>query len=497
MNIADHLEHAARLCPETTAIVFEGQRISYRALEARVNRTARLLGGWGVAPGDRVALFLPNIPEFCVAYQAIQKLGAIAVSVNAMLKRDEVRFVLEDSGAVVLFTTAALAGEVAPLRAQLPELRHIVICEGSDATGVTLDQASSGLSDEFIARPMQPSDPAAILYTSGTTGKPKGAVLTHENIVSNIRATARCVGSRPGDRHLLFLPLFHCFGQNFVMNAAFCTAGTLVLERRFELAATLADIGRHEVTHLYAVPTVFIYLLKAEAGRDRFASVRYFFSAAATMPGQVASEWIERFGRPIHEGYGLTETAPFASYNHARKYKLGSVGMPIDGVEMKVVDEYGRAREVGEWGEICIKGPNVMAGYFRNESATREVLRDGWFHTGDIGYRDEEGYYFLVDRLKDMINCAGFKVWPREVEEVLYQHPAVEDCAVAAASDPVKGEAVWAFIKLRDQQQVDAEGLRAHCERNMARYKIPSAFVFDRPIPRNPAGKVLKRLLRQ
>jgi long-chain acyl-CoA synthetase len=224
--------------------------------------------------------------------------------------------------------------------------------------------------------------------------------------------------------------------------------------------------------------------------------VRYFFSAAATMPREVATTWLERFGRPIHEGYGLTETAPFASYN-GPTYRVGSVGVPIEGVEMKIVGEDGEPRGPGQWGEICIKGPNVMAGYFRNAEATRQVLRDGWFHSGDIGYRDEDGYYFIVDRLKDMINCAGFKVWPREVEEVLYQHPAVEECAVAAAADPIKGETVRAFVKVRAAENVSAAALRAHCERRMARYKIPSEFVFDRPIPRNPSGKILKRLLRE
>jgi long-chain acyl-CoA synthetase len=496
MNLARHLEESARLHPEQPAIQFEDQTLSYRELEARASRVAGLLARWGVSPGDRVALFLPNIPAFCVAYAAIQKVGAVAVSVNAMLKKDEIRFLLQDSGAVVLFTTASLAEEVTPIRAALADLRQVVLCEGESAAGVTLDAAVGDLPEAFAACPRDPGDPAAILYTSGTTGKPKGAVLTHGNIGSNIRAVVRCVGARPGDRHLLFLPLFHCFGQNFIMNAALSSAGTLVLQRRFELEATLATVERHRVTHLYAVPTVFIYLLNAGLDPQRLAGVRYFFSAAATLPREVAAAWLERFGRPLWEGYGLTETSPFASYNHQQRYRLGSVGVPIEGVEMKVVDEAGRPCGPDQWGEICIKGPNVMAGYFGNEAATREVLRDGWFHSGDIGYRDQDGYYFIVDRLKDMINCAGFKVWPREVEEVLYQHPAVEECAVAAASDPIKGEAVRAFVKLRRDERVSAAALRDHCSQRMARYKVPHEFVFDRAIPKNPSGKILKRLLR-
>jgi long-chain acyl-CoA synthetase len=492
VNVADHLDQAAARHPQQPAILFEGQTIRYGALEAEVNRTAHLLAARGVAAGDRVALFLPNIPAFCVAYLAIQKLGAVAVSVNAMLRAEEVRFVLEDSGAAVLFTTAALAPEVTAIR---DGLRAIIICEGESARGTIL--AAAGLPGDFSTRSMSAGHPAAILYTSGTTGKPKGAVLTHGNVLSNCRATAACVGSRPGDRHLLFLPLFHCFGQNFIMNAAFCSQGTLVLERRFDPEGVLATIARHQVTHFYGVPAVFIRLLRAGGDATALRSVGYFFSAAATLPREVAGAWRDRFGRPIHEGYGLTETSPFASYNHRDQYRLGSVGTPIEGVEMKVVDENGRTRGAGEWGEICIKGPNVMAGYFRNEAATSEVLQEGWFRSGDIGYRDQDGYYFLVDRLKDMINCAGFKVWPREVEEVLHAHPGVEDCAVTAAPDPVKGEVVRAFIKVRAGQSVSAAALREHCERQMARYKIPAEFVFDREIPRNAAGKVLKRVLRQ
>jgi long-chain acyl-CoA synthetase len=496
VNVADHLDESVLLRPDAPAILFEGQRFSYRELDARVSRAAHLLTGLGVGAGDRVALFLPNIPEFCVAYLAAQKLGAVAVSINVMSRAAELRYLLADSGAVALFTTAGLMAEVTPVRAGLAELRAVIICEGESAAGLTLE-AAADRPDRFPTRAMSAGDPAAILYTSGTTGKPKGAVLTHGNILSNTRTTARCVGGRPGDRHALFLPLFHCFGQNFIMNAAFCAGGTVVLERRFELESTVAALAEHGVTHLYGVPTIFIHLINAGVGPERLPGVRYFFSAAATMPREVAAAWRDRFGQPIHEGYGLTETAPFASYNHHRAYRLGSIGVPIEGVEMKIVDEEGRPRGPGEWGEICIKGPNVMAGYFRNEEATRQVLRDGWFHTGDIGYRDEDGYYHLVDRKKDMINCAGFKVWPREVEEVLYQHPAVEECAVAAAPDPVRGESVRAFIKLRASQRASAAELRAHCEARMARYKIPGDFVFDRPIPRNPSGKILKRLLRE
>jgi long-chain acyl-CoA synthetase len=498
MNVADALDAALAQAPGQTAIFFEGHAISYRELDRRASRLAHFLERSGIANGDRVALFLPNIPEFATAYYAAQKLGAVAVSLNSMLKTAELEYALADSEARVLFTTEALLGEVVGARPRLPLLERVIVCEGHDRAPatLTLEDAMAGCSDSFPARPCAASDPAAILYTSGTTGKPKGAVLTHGNLVSNSLATVRCVGSRPGDRHLLYLPLFHCFGQNFIMNAAFRSLGSVVLERRYHLETTLADIQRYEVSHFYGVPTIFIYLLDARLAPAQLASVRFFFSAAATMPREIAETWRERFQQPIYEGYGLTETSPLASYNHVGSYRLGSVGTPIDDVELKIIDERGQERGSDEWGEICIKGPNVMAGYFRREQETAETVRDGWFHTGDIGYRDRDGYYYLVDRVKDMINCAGFKVWPREVEEVLYQHDDVAECAVVGKPHPVKGERVVAYVRLEPGAVADAAALHRHCESQLARYKLPDEYILDRPIPKSPAGKILKRVLR-
>ena len=387
---------------------------------------------------------------------------------------------------------------MAKIRGALPRLAHVVVCEGRspDARTPTLAAALEGQTGEFPARARSADDPAAILYTSGTTGKPKGAVLTHGNLVSNAAATVDCVGSRAGHRHLLCLPLSHCFGQNFIMNAALTSMGTLVLERRYNLEATLVDVRRHEVSHFYAVPTIYVYLLDSEVQREDLGGIQFFFSAAATMPREVAQRWGERFGAAIYEGYGLTETSPLSTYNHMVEHRPGSVGTPIEGVELRIIDEHGDTRPSGEWGEICIKGPNVMAGYFGREQETREVLREGWFKTGDIGYRDEDGYYYLVDRMKDMINCAGFKVWPREVEEVLYRHPAVAECAVVGVSDPAKGERVVAYVRLKASLAAGADSLREHCATQLARYKLPEKFVFDAEIPKSPAGKILKRVLR-
>jgi long-chain acyl-CoA synthetase len=300
----------------------------------------------------------------------------------------------------------------------------------------------------------------------------------------------------PDDRGLCAVPMFHCFGQNFVMNALVAGGGVLVVHERFVPDQFLAAIARHRITLLYGVPAMYILFLSMDRTLD-FDSVRIFFSAAATLPTDVERRWAERYGRPIAQGYGLTECSPFAAWNHDYAIRQGSVGTPIECVEMRVVDGGGREAPDGELGEILIKGPNVMKGYFGNAAATAEAIRDGWLHSGDIGYRDADGYYYLVDRVKDMINVAGFKVFPREVEEVLYRHEAVKEAAVVGVPDPVRGEAVKAFVVLREGRTATAEALQEVCRGAVAAYKVPEKVEFISALPKNPTGKVLKKELRR
>jgi long-chain acyl-CoA synthetase len=280
------------------------------------------------------------------------------------------------------------------------------------------------------------------------------------------------------------------------MNVGFCSVGTLVMQRGYQRDATVAEIHRHEVSHLYGVPSMYIELLHVGIEPAQLASVRVYFSAAASMPREVAQLWRERYGSPIHEGYGLTETSPLATFNHTHDHRLGSIGTPIDDVELMIVDDQQRPAADEERGEICIRGPNVMSGYHGRAQDTAEVLRDGWFHSGDVGYRDAAGYYYIVDRLKDMINRGGAKVWPREVEEVLYQHDAVAECAVVGRADPSLGERVVAYVRLKPDHSAVAHDLREHCLRQLAEFKTPEEFVFDVELPKNAGGKILKRLLR-
>ena len=495
MNVARHVERAARWFPDRPALLFEDREWTYRDLETSASRLANALRAHGVGPADRVALYLPNIPSFPICYLAILKVGAVAVSINSIFKSDEVRHVVNDSGARLLFTVGDLLAHVP--RAECPALERVVVCEG-DAQGhpALADWIATG-REPARAVDLDRDEPAVLLYTSGTTGFPKGATLTHANLVFNDYACAHHMGVRPDDRLLLFLPLFHVFGQNAIMNTAFTAGAAVVLHRRFAPDPVLASIARHRATMFFAVPTIFITLLNLDTSSHDLSSLRYDFSAAATMPEEIARRWTERFGRPVFEGYGLTETSPFACYNHDVRHKAGSVGTEVENTEIKILDEQDHEAPLGQWGEICIKGPGVMQGYWGRPDDTARAIRDGWLHSGDIGTMDDEGYVFIVDRVKDMINVSGFKVWPAEVEQALYRHPAVAEAAIYGVPDPVRGESVRAAIVLRAGAAVTAEDIIAYCRDRMAVYKAPASVEFVAELPKSATGKVLKRVLRE
>ena len=495
MNIAHHVERGKLLFPDKTALIFEEKSFTYKQLDQLVNRVANGLRGLGIRKGDRVALFLPNIPEFVISYLGILKIGAVAVSINVMLKRAEVSYIVHDCAAKAIITTESEREQV--LEADLPELQHILIAEGQAGKGMSLAQLMANASPTMRAVEMDRYAPACIVYTSGTTGFPKGATLSHGNVISNMYSHNRCCGMQPNDRLLLYLPLFHCFGQNAILNAGFNVCATIILQRRFDLEQVLQAIARYKVTMFFGVPTIFIKLLDTTTADCNLDSVRYYFSAAAPMPIEVAQNWQDKYGQVIHEGYGLTETSPCSCYNHDLKYKLGSIGAPIENVEMKIVDGEGHQVEPGELGEILIRGPNVMLGYWNRPFETAEVIKNGWFHTGDIGQMDEDGFFYIVDRLKDMVNVSGFKVYPTEVENVIYQHPSVAEVAIYGVPDDFKGEIVKANIVLKPGHAMTKQQIVEFCYERMAAYKVPRVINFVDDIPKNPTGKVLKRMLRQ
>ena len=502
MNICEHLILPAQIFPEREALVFDGNRYTYRAIEGLSNHAARYLQELGIQPGDRVAIALPNTPAFVVWYYAILRVGAIAVSVSTRLTPQEVGFIVEDCTAVALVVVETMSTD---LQTQMTDcVQHLIsVSERGDKVSDELFKAVN--LDSLEIYPTKPDDPAVILYTSGTTGFPKGATLSHQNVRATVHAFNNLCDLNKEDRILCSVPLFHCYGQNALLNSGFHAAATIVLQQRFDLNESKNLIADEGVNKLFGVPTMF-QLLEETSNPEDLKSISYCFSAATTLPKIVAERWQQKFNMPIYEGYGLTETAPFASYNHRLKFVPGSIGAPVDLVEMKVVQtETGETCGPGELGEIVVRGPNVMLGYWNRPDDTAIAIRDGWFHSGDIGRIDEQGYFYIVDRVKDMISIAGLKVFPAEVERTLREHSFIADVAVVGLADAIFGEKVVAFIVPAKDFQSGSdvtdiniiEQLREFCQQNLASYKTPKQFLLIDELPRNPSGKVLKRILRE
>ena len=490
MNICECLSVTATIFPNKTAIQFGELSIDYRELDQSSIRAAKSLQDAGVQAGDRVALMLPNTPSFATWYYGALRVGAVAVSISTRLSGSEVAFIVEDCEPVVMVVHQSTDPSI---YSSLPEFVRKTI---SVSDWECLERKTAEPSTWHLAHP---NDAALILYTSGTTGFPKGATLSHANVRSNVHAFNHLCDMQPSDRVLLAVPLFHCFGQNAILNSVLNVGGTIILQKKFDLNESKQLIGRFSITQLYGVPTMF-GLLMDSCTSDELNTVRYCFSAAAPLPLQTSLAWKEKFGQPIFEGYGLTETSPFATYNHRINYQSGSIGMPIDSVEVRIVDtQTGQEANVGELGEIAIRGPNVMLGYWNRPDETSNAIRDGWFHSGDIGRQDENGYLFIVDRVKDMISVGGLKVFPAEVERVLMEHPTVADAAVVGRPDAIFGEQVLAFVVL--QANANAESalleIEAFAKQNLGNYKLPRQIKILDSLPRNPSGKVLKTVLRE
>jgi long-chain acyl-CoA synthetase len=515
MNLARYLEQHALATPERPVIRFEGRTLTYGELDAQASRLAAALRAAGVAKGDRVAIYLPNVPEFAVAYFAAQKLGAIAVSINAIFKTEEVRYLLDDSGAKVVFTVAELAQFVPP---DCPALAHRIVVDAESEQGLAgwtargdavIGRAVAGQGGAAPAAPgaagaslfpgvdCAPDDPAALLYSSGTTGFPKGVTLTQANIHTNIATAAKYAGYTADDRLAVFLPLFHVYGQNFILNGCVLAGASIVLFRRFVPDVVLRAIGEERVTVFFGVPTIFIGLLATDLSPYDLSSLRFEMSAAATMPEEISRRWTERFGRRIYEGYGLTECSPFACYNDLVEHRFGSVGRAVEGFELAIFDENDREAPRGTWGEIVIRGPGVMQGYWRKPEDSARALRGGWLHSGDIGRMDDDGYVYIVDRVKDMINVAGLKVWPAEVEQYLYRIPQVQEVAVYGVPHPEKGEQVVAAVVPKAGAELTADDVIAYCRASIAAYKVPARVDIVRELPKSATGKILKRVLRE
>jgi long-chain acyl-CoA synthetase len=464
VNLATVLTASAARVPERPALRLGERTVTYAELDVLSSRVAGHLIAQGITPGDRVALMLPNVPEFAPVYYGILRAGGVVVPMNPMLKGREVDYYVSDSGAKLLIDTAALEGF----------FDHEPVAT-------------------VVERETQ--DTAVILYTSGTTGHPKGAELTHGNLVNNVDV---CQGDLlrldPTDVVFGGLPLFHSFGQTVTLNTTIAAGASLVLLPRFVPKAALDLLSEQQATVFAGVPTMYSAML-AVPDAPEVQSLRACVSGGAALPVEVLHRFEERFGCAVLEGYGLSETSPVASFNQPDKArKPGSIGTPVSGVEMQVVDADGVPMKEGEAGEIAIRGHNVMKGYWNKPDATAEVLsEDGWFLTGDIGKQDEDGYFFIVDRKKELIIRGGFNVYPREIEEVLYEHPAVAEAAVVGVPHPELGEEVGAAITLKEGAVATVDELRDHVRSQVAPYKYPRVVWLVDTLPKGTTGKIQKR----
>jgi long-chain acyl-CoA synthetase len=430
----------------------------------------------------------------------------VVVPLNVLFKRHEVEYHLEDSDAVALIVWEGFLGEAAEGYSKAENCHNLIVAQAPGSTAsipdgaLPLNALMADTSPVFDTVQTMPDDTAVILYTSGTTGRPKGAELSHFNMFFNAMVCAEKLGPtpQPDDVVLVALPLFHSFGQTCQMNTTLYYGGTLTLMTRFEPQKALEIMQRDRVTHFAGVPTMYFYLLNFP-GADQYdiSSLRFCTSGGAAMPVEVMHAFNRKNNVTILEGYGLSETSPVASFNHLdRPQKPGSIGVPIWGVEMRCVDMEGRDAPTGELGEIAIRGHNVMKGYYKRADATAESIRGGWFYTGDVAYKDEDGYYFIKDRVKDMIIRGGFNVYPREIEEVLYAHPAIAEAAVIGVHDQALGEEVKAVVAFKPGQTAAGEEIIAYCKERLAAYKYPRSVEIRDTLPKTATGKILKRELK-
>ncbi|MEU7364533.1 long-chain fatty acid--CoA ligase [Streptomyces hygroscopicus] len=486
-NLAEYLVETVRRQPHRPALRLGGDTVSYAELNERSARVAALLQGEGVKPGDRVALMLPNIPEFVVLYYGALRAGAIVVPLNPLLKKRETAYHLTDSGATLLFEWHRAPGEGAQ-GAVIAGVRRIAVEPSSFATLLAGLEPVTGVS------PTADDEVAVLLYTSGTTGKPKGAALTHGGLRHNTEVVrSRVMRLTSEDVMVGCLPLFHIFGQVCMMSAAVLSGASLVVVPRFDSQTVLDVIAHNRATVFGGVPTMYAALLHHPTEAD-LSALRMCVSGGASLPLEVLRDFEERFECAILEGFGMSETSPVVTFNHPdRPRKPGSIGTPIQDVEVRLVDDEGQDVGAGEIGELAVRGPNVMKGYWNRPEETAIAIPDGWLRTGDLARQDADGYFYIVDRKKDMIIRGGYNVYPREIEEVLHEHPAVSLAAVVGVPHQELGEEVAAAVVLRLGAQATAEELRLYVKDRVAAYKYPRVVWLMDELPLGPSGKVLKR----
>ncbi len=514
MLLGDFIDRGAREYPHNAALIFRDQTITYAELAASVRRLA---AGWttlGIRPDDRIALLLPNCPPFVFGYYAAAQIGAVAVPANPLLKPAELEYIWRDADVRLVLTAPPLLPGVQAARQNLPGLRYVIsISPREEMPDPALADSIPGFSTlqevmaqgaqqpgaSVSAHPIDENRCAVIIYTSGTTGYPKGAMLSHKNLTRNVEQVQAALFFEPRDRFLTVLPLFHSFAGTVCMNTALARGCASVLLENFAPGRVLETIEKHRVTIFPGIPTMFHLLLQHTPERAHdLSSLRLIVSGGAPLPAATLQALERRFGVPVLEGDGPTECSPVTSVNPQNgPRKVGSVGPPLPGVEIAIFDEEDRPLPAGEIGEIVVRGDNVMLGYLNQPEATAEAMRHGWYHTGDLGMMDAEGYVYIVDRKKDMIITSGMNVYPRQVEEVLFQHPAVANAAVIGLPDALRGEEVVAVVVPRSGAQPTERELIAYCREHLANFKAPRRVLFRESLPLGGTGKVVKRLLKK
>nr|WP_091188670.1 long-chain fatty acid--CoA ligase [Paenibacillus catalpae] len=531
-GIPQFLINAVEKFPANEAVHFLGKSLTYRELYDHTCRLANGLISLGINRGDRVAIMLPNCPQAVISYYAALMIGAVVVQTNPLYVERELEHQLKDSGATTIITVDLFYERVANVRGEFPEagplpkLKNVIITSLKDGLPFPknllypLKQRKEGFKADIpygrhgvvayrkllasssnlpVITDIHGSDLAQLQYTGGTTGTPKGVMLTHRNLVANtMQTSAWCYKVKDGyERFLAVLPLFHVFGLTVLMNFSVMRAGSLVLLPRFETETVLDTISRQQPTLFPGAPTMYVALInhKKSATTD-LSSIEACISGSAALPLEVQEQFEKMTGGKLIEGYGLTEASPVTHANLIwGKRKIGTIGMPFPDTEVAIFSPDGRPLPVREVGELVIRGPQVMKGYWNNPKESEIVLRGGWLHTGDLGYMDEDGYFTIVDRIKDVIIAGGFNIYPREVEEVLYEHPAVMEATVLGVKDPYRGETVKAFIVLKKGSTVSAAQLDVWCRQRLASFKVPHLYEFRDSLPKTMIGKVLKRKL--
>ena len=497
-NLRDLLETRVAAQPDKVFLYSEtdGRRFTYAQFAAAVNRAANMLAAHGVAKGDVVSLLMPNSPEYVVAYFACWKLGALAGPVNSLLKAEELAYVIGHSEAKVLLAGADFLPAVDTIRAELLHLQHVIAFD---------DEAQATIGYEITPNPQPPTpnpqseDDAIIIYTSGTTGKPKGCLLTHGNILANARQITEWMGFGENDRLLTVMPLFHMNAVSVTTLTSLYAGASTVVSAKFSATRHWQIVSDYGVTSFGSVATMLSMLLaKYPEGVPtglQIEQLRFAMCGSAPVPAEVIRRFESTFNCLVIEGYGLSESTCRSTFNPPNtERRPGSCGKPI-GNEMRVVNELDEDAPDGELGEIVLRGENILKGYFKNEAATAQAFRNGWFHTNDIGYRDADGFYYIVDRKSDMIIRAGENIYPREIDEVLYQHTALAAAATIGVPDELYGEEVAAFVILKDGATVTESDILEHCRAHLADFKCPKTVHFVADIPKGPTGKLLKREL--